>query len=84
MLPKAKDLASLPDPVKIYGPLINGEQWLRNFPVPLPMEGPYSSGYGGSLYAVARKEDVIKAYARARGSNRKFLAQVLGLSEVNS
>jgi hypothetical protein len=77
MSPKTKDL-NLPDVVKIYAPLINGEQWLRNFPVSLSMEGPYSSRHG-TLYVTARKEDVIKAYARARGQNREFLARALGL-----
>ena len=77
---KAAELQEkLPDPVRIEAPLVNGEQWLRNFPINLKMEGPYSSGYGGTLYALAKKADVVKAYSRARGWKRKLLAEVLGI-----
>lgn len=64
--------------VKIEAPLINGESFLRN--LPFPAEGPYSSSYGGALYALATKGDVVQAHSKARGRNRTEIEWLVGLA----
>ena len=65
--------------MKIWAPLINGEQWLRCLPPMKGIEGPYSSGYGGQLYAIISEENARAAYNKARGHNRKLIKEICNL-----
>jgi len=68
---------SLPQKIQIGGPLVNGETYLRS--LPFPAKGPFSRGYGLPLYATASREDVLAAYAKARGSKRAEIALILNI-----
>ena len=77
MLPNLSEISKkLPAAVRINAPLINGEQYLRG--LPFRAEGPYSSGYGTPLYALARREDILAAYRSARGRSRAEIALAIG------
>jgi hypothetical protein len=64
--------------IKIWAPLINGESWLRNLGIP-GLKGPYSSSYGGRLYATIRRKDAVAAFKKARGYRRALIKEVCKL-----
>ena len=65
--------------ITIWAPLVNGEQWLRDLPPMKGIEGPFSSGYGGLLYATISKRDALAAHKRARGENRTLIKEICKL-----
>lgn len=74
-MPTVNEL-NLPERVRIDAPLINGEQYLRD--LNLNMAGPFSTGYGGALYATCDREYFLSVYARSRGARRADLAYAVG------